>query len=226
MHCLPSVTIETATNPKHAIIWLHGLGADGHDFEPIIPQLNLNSETPVRFIFPHAPAMPVTINGGYIMPAWYDIVHDSIGIKQDEAGIRTSMERIQLLIDREIIHGIPTHNIILAGFSQGGAMALHCALRQSQPLAGIIALSCYGLLPEKTADERSKSSSQTPVFIGHGVHDDIVPFALGKSLLQQLTAWGHEICWNSYPMAHSVSPLEIKHIGAWINQQFTHQKNN
>jgi len=215
MHPLPHITIETAPDPVASIIWLHGLGADGHDFEPIVPQLSLPADLAVRFIFPHAPSLPVTLNGGYIMPAWYDIRQNDLGIEHDKPGILASYTSINLLIEQEIMRGVPADRILLAGFSQGAAMALYTGLRQSDALAGIIALSGYLLMPE-TASEYSRTSLTTPVFMAHGINDPVVPFALGDTCARKLQAAGYHLDWHSYPMQHSLCPQEIRHIGQWI----------
>ncbi len=217
MHPLPHLTVETGDCPDASIIWLHGLGADGHDFEPIVPELGLPETLSVRFIFPHAPPMPVTLNGGYIMPAWYDIRQSDLGIEHDRDGVRQSERAIRMLIEQERMHGIASGRIILAGFSQGGAMALHVGLRQDEPLAGIMALSCYLLLPEET-DRFTQASRQTPVFMAHGVEDPVVPFALGDACRRRLEQLGYHIEWHSYPMQHSVCAGEILDIGRWISQ--------
>jgi len=199
-----------------AVIWLHGLGADGHDFEPVVPQLGLPDSLAIRFIFPHAPSMPVTLNGGYIMPAWYDIAQNDLGIAHDQDGILSSAKNIQMLIEREQMRGIPASRIILAGFSQGAAMALHIGLRQSEPLAGIMALSGYLLLPDQT-EQWAQAAIATPILIAHGIHDPVVPFSLGDSTYRNLKSLGYQIEWHSYPMEHNVCPDEIHHIGKWIN---------
>ncbi|TLS68185.1 carboxylesterase [Mariprofundus erugo] len=217
---LPHICIETAPSPTATVIWLHGLGADGHDFEPIVPQLGLPQTTAIRFIFPHAPAMPVSINGGYIMPAWYDIRKNDLGIAHDEAGITASADSIAMLIEQENMRGIPNSRIILAGFSQGAAMALHAGLRQTAPLAGIIALSGYLLLPEKSHQFTAESRT-TPLFIGHGVDDPVVPFALGDTTARKIRAAGYRLDWHSYPMEHSVCMEEIRHIGQWITARLS-----
>ncbi|HKJ84016.1 MAG TPA: dienelactone hydrolase family protein [Mariprofundaceae bacterium] len=211
---LPCVTVETGPAPEATVIWLHGLGADGHDFEPVVPELHLPDELPVRFIFPHASAIAVTINGGYIMPAWYDIKQTDLGIEHDEAGIRASAQQIQMLIERERMHGMPANRIMLAGFSQGGAMALHVGLRQSTPLAGIIALSAYLLLPESHANPDALSA---PVFMAHGINDPVVPFFLGDESRRKLERQGCRIAWHTYPMEHQVCTEEIGAIGKWIS---------
>ncbi len=207
---LPSIQRQTGSGEADAaIIWLHGLGADGHDFEPIVPQLGLD-DLAIRFTFPHALAMPITINGGYIMPAWYDIRHDTIQDAPDLAGIERSAQQIQLLIDRELMHGIQPQRVILAGFSQGAVMALHCDLRQQPAIGGIIALSGY------LATGIPESAAPLPIFIGHGVEDPIVPFELGDDARRCLQAGGHRVEWHTWPMDHSVCADEIHKIGAWI----------
>jgi phospholipase/carboxylesterase len=216
---LPHETVETGPNPDAVVIWLHGLGADGHDFEPIVPQLGLRSDLGVRFIFPHAPSMPVTLNGGYIMPAWYDIKQTDLGVERDRVGIADSAANIRLLIEQEQMRGIAAKRIILAGFSQGAAMALHVGLSQQEALAGIIALSGYLLLPEE-CDRFTDASRATPLFIAHGVHDPVVPFALGDAGRRRLKSLGYQVEWRSYPMEHNVCPVEIRDIGDWINRRF------
>ncbi|MDQ6996231.1 MAG: dienelactone hydrolase family protein [Mariprofundus sp.] len=220
LHTLPHLTIETGPNPQATVIWLHGLGADGHDFEPIVTQLGIADNLSVRFIFPHAPSIPVTLNGGYIMPAWYDIKQNDLGIEHDHAGILNSARCIQMLIEQEEMRGIPANQIILAGFSQGAAMALHIGLRQPETLAGIIVLSGYLLLPDQT-DQFTPATNTTPLFMAHGVHDPIVPFTLGDNTRRTLASLGYTIQWHSYPMEHNVCPEEIHHIGAWINTVFS-----
>lgn len=218
---LPAIEVVTGENPTATVIWLHGLGADGHDFEPIVPELGLPDDLHLRFLFPHAPSIPVSINSGYIMPAWYDMKHTEIGYQQDEAGIRESARQIQLLIDREEMHGIASNRIILAGFSQGGAMALHVGLRQGEPLAGIMALSCYLPLIETVEQELLQESKSTPVFMAHGVNDPVVPYALGDTSQRKLQELGLNVDWHSYPMEHSVCPEEIIRIGKWITKVLT-----
>ncbi len=220
LHTLPHLTIDTGPHPQATVIWLHGLGADGHDFEPVVAQLGLPDTLAVRFIFPHAPSIPVSLNGGYIMPAWYDIKHSDLGIEHDHTGILNSARDIQLLIEQEEMRGIPAKRIILAGFSQGAAMALHVGLRQSTALAGVMALSGYLLMPEQT-DQFTPAASATPVFMAHGVHDPVVPFSLGDSTRRTLASLGFSVQWHSYPMEHNVCPEEIRHIGAWISDILT-----
>ncbi|GAV19521.1 phospholipase/carboxylesterase [Mariprofundus micogutta] len=215
LHVLPHLTVETGPNPVASVIWLHGLGADGHDFEPVVPQLGLPADLPVRFIFPHAPSMPVTLNGGYIMPAWYDIKETDLGIEHDRKGITESARDIQMLIEQETLRGMKPERIILAGFSQGAAMALHVGVRQGEKLAGIMALSGYLLLPTET-DTFDAKAKETPIFMAHGIHDPVVNFALGDSSHRKLTAAGCTVEWHTYPMEHQVCMEEIKQIGKWI----------
>ncbi|MDQ6991916.1 MAG: dienelactone hydrolase family protein [Mariprofundus sp.] len=215
LHIPPHLTVNTGAKPTASVIWLHGLGADGHDFESIVPQLGLPDNLAVRFIFPHAPSIAVTLNGGYIMPAWYDIQQSDLGIEHDKRGIQCSAASIKLLIEQQIMQGIPATRIILAGFSQGAAMVLYTGLRQSSALAGIIALSGYLLLPEAT-DEFSAESRDTPIFIAHGVNDPVVAMTLADSCCRKLKKLGYQVGWHSYPMQHSVCPDEIKQIGQWI----------
>jgi len=214
---LPCLEIETGENPAASVIWLHGLGADGHDFEPIIPDLSLSASLALRFVFPHAPTMAVTINGGYPMPAWYDIKADNIEGRQDKQGIHASAQAVQALIEREKERGIKAENIILAGFSQGGAMALYVGRRQEQALAGILGLSCYTLLPDEPCAALAQA---TPIMLAHGEDDDIVPLELGKASQQYLAAAGFAVDWRTYPIAHSLCPQQIKHIGAWLKSIF------
>ncbi len=213
---LEKVIVEMKVNPDASIIWLHGLGADGHDFEPAVRDLELPDRLSVRFIFPHAPTIPVTINNGYIMPAWYDFKQTDLGIEHDEPGIARSTKQIQQLIEEQEMHGIPPGRIILAGFSQGGAMAIHCGLRQNEPLAGIIALSTYLLMPDHMENEIKPSACTVPIFMAHGADDPVVPFAAGEASRRKLETAGCHIEWHSYPMEHSVCPREIKDIGLWI----------
>jgi len=215
---LPHITKETSATPTASIIWLHGLGADGHDFEPIVDELNLPDDLSIRFIFPHAPAMPVSLNDGYIMPAWYDIKRQDLGIEHDSEGVHQSAKRIQMLIDQEIMRGIPAHRIVLAGFSQGAAMSLYVGLRQTEALGGIMVLSGYQLLPEESTTIE-EVAQETPVFIGHGTSDSIVDINLGKQAHQALISQGITVIWHDYPMEHSVCPDEIADIRTWLVSQ-------
>jgi phospholipase/carboxylesterase len=215
-HMLPAVEIETAHPPTASIIWLHGLGADGHDFEPIVPELGLPDSLAVRFVFPHAPNMPVSINGDYIMPAWYDIRQSDLGIEHDIQGIERSARQIRLLIEQEQMRGIAASRIVMAGFSQGAAMALYVGLTHRERLAGLIALSGYLLERERLAAARTAENQGTPVFMAHGVEDPVVPFALGEAARRTLDAWGYPVQWHAYPMGHQVCGEEIRAVGQWI----------
>lgn len=203
------VEIETGAHPRHAVIWLHGLGADGHDFEPIVPQLIRPEWPALRFVFPHAPVTPITLNGGLPMRAWYDIAGFDLAQRQDEAGIRASIVRVETLVAREVERGVPIANIVLTGFSQGGAIALAAGLRHADKLAAIVALSTYLPIAEATAGERHAANAATPIFMGHGAFDPVVPRYLGERSRDQLRDWGYRVGWHSYPMAHQVCPQEI-----------------
>jgi len=211
---LNAIELTTGEAPQLAVIWMHGLGADGHDFEPIVPELRLG--IPVRFVFPHAPMRPVTINGGMAMRAWYDILGFDRHAKEDAAGIRASATAVGELIEREIERGIPSERIVLAGFSQGGAVALQTALREPRPLAGVLALSTYLPLAASLASERSAANAGVPIFMAHGTSDSVLPFSLGESSRRALEALGYVVDWRSYSMAHSVCLEEIGAIGAWL----------
>lgn len=215
---LETVEIETGRNPDAAVIWLHGLGADGHDFEPIVPDLVRTGERPVRFVFPHAPVRPVTLNAGYAMRAWYDIIGLDRHSAQDEAGIRASDAAVRALIQRENERGIPTSRIVLAGFSQGGALALYTGTRLPENLAGIMGLSCYMLLGSRLAEERSEANQTTPIFMAHGTQDPVVSVQFGDETRRQLEAAGYSVEWHTYPMPHAVSPEEIDAIAAWLRR--------
>jgi len=213
---LPCVELETAPNPSHAVIWLHGLGADGNDFKPIVPELVDRAWPPLRFVFPHAPVRAVTVNAGMRMRAWYDIFGPQIAAKQDEAGIRASIAALDALIAREAERGIPPERVILAGFSQGGAIVLAGGLRHAAKLAGIIALSTYLPLDAVTEAERHAANTSLPIFMGHGGFDPIVPQALGQLSRDVLVGLGYDVEWHSYPMAHQVCPPEIGDLRRWI----------
>lgn len=218
---LRTAELEPATSATHAVIWLHGLGADGHDFEPIVPHLGLPADLAVRFVFPHAPAIPVTINGGMVMPAWYDILSPDLKNRADEAGVRASADAVQALITRENDRGIPTANIVLAGFSQGGAIATHLGLRHPDRLAGILALSTYLVCTDTIEAERSDANRGTPVFWGHGTHDPMVTIERGEEGHRRLIELGHPMTWRTYPMQHQVCPEETADIGAWLGERLT-----
>jgi len=214
---LQTIEIETKPNPSHAVIWLHGLGADGNDFVPVVEELDL-PPLGIRFVFPHAPMRPVTINGGFVMRAWYDIVMSDLVRQEDEKGIRESQEQVEALIAKEKERGIPASRIVLAGFSQGGVITLHTGLRHPERLAGLLALSCYLPLAGKIGKERSSASLQVPVFLGHGTSDNVVPLQAGLAARDTLTGLGHAVEWHQYPMPHSVHPRELADIGAWLGR--------
>jgi len=208
--------IQTGDNPKYCVIWLHGLGADGNDFLPIVPQLRL--EQAIRFIFPHAPMQAVSINNGHVMRAWYDIVAPDLLARQDTSGIQQSQRSILELIQQQRDDGFATEEIILAGFSQGGAIALHTGLRYTPALGGIIALSTYLPLADQLDAETGDHNKNLPVLMAHGIHDPIVPIAAGIRSRQQLISLGYSVEWQEYPMQHSVCNDEIDHISDWLNK--------
>lgn len=213
---LPRIEIESAPHPTAAVIWLHGLGADGNDFAALVPELDLTACPPIRFVFPHAPSIPVTLNSGYVMPAWYDIAGADLISRQDAAGIHTSARAISLLIEHEISRGIAAQNIVLAGFSQGCAMALHTGLRFPQRLAGIMALSGYLPLADTLVAERAPANADTPIFMAHGSMDPVVVPARGEASRDLLTQLGYPVHWHSYPMQHSVHPREVADISVFL----------
>jgi phospholipase/carboxylesterase len=212
---MEAVEIQTGPQPGAAIIWLHGLGADGHDFEPIVPELGLPAALQLRFIFPHAPVRPVTLNQGMRMRAWYDIFQLGGG-PEDEEGIRASQELVENLITSENKKGIPFQRIVLAGFSQGGAIALQTALRCQERLAGILALSTYLPLSAKLESERSKASRDLPIFMAHGMYDEVIPLARAEQSRKMLVELGYGLEWRTYPMAHSVCAEEIAEIARFL----------
>jgi phospholipase/carboxylesterase len=213
---LPRIEIESAPQPTAAVIWLHGLGADGNDFANLVPELDLSACPPIRFIFPHAPTLPVTINGGYVMPAWYDIRGADLVSRQDAEGIQKSALAISALIENEISRGIAAENIVLAGFSQGCAMALHTGLRFPKRLAGVMALSGYLPLAETFAAERHAANAATPIFMAHGSQDPVVVPARGEASRDLLTSLGYAVHWHTYPMPHSVHPREVADISTFL----------
>lgn len=215
-----AIEIETGARPEAAVIWLHGLGADGHDFEPVVPQLGLPEAPGVRFIFPHAPARPVTINSGMRMRAWYDILQLGGG-PEDEAGIRASQSLLEALIARQKDRGIAASRLVLAGFSQGGAIALQTGLRYGEPLAGILALSTYLPLAATLGRERSAANQDVPVFMAHGRHDDLIPIGRARLSREALERLGYRIEWREYPMPHAVCAEEIDDIGAWLRARLS-----
>jgi phospholipase/carboxylesterase len=215
---LETLEVETAPSPRAAVIWMHGLGADGYDFVDIPPLLRLPESLAVRFVFPHAPMQPVTINGGMVMRAWYDVRHDAGARREDEAGIRASQQHIEALIAREKTRGVTAARLVLAGFSQGGAMALHTGLRHAEPLAGIMALSCFLPLAERLAGEASAANRDTPIFLAHGTHDPIIPLVRARHAHEVLAGLGYRVEWHEYPMPHSVCDAELRDIGAWLTR--------
>lgn len=208
----------TGTNPTRSVIWLHGLGADGHDFAPIVPELQLGGLPAIRFVFPHAPIQPVTINGGMAMRSWYDILGTDLVKREDEAGIRASQARVQALIAREVARGVASEHIVLAGFSQGCAMTLHTGLRCPEPLAGLIGLSGYLPLLNQFLEERAPANLATPIFLAHGTQDPVVPLARAEASRARLQEAGHALEWHTYPMAHSVHPQEIQDIANFLRR--------
>ena len=216
---LDSIIIETQPDPDAAVIWLHGLGADGNDFVPIVEQLQLPSHLAIRFIFPHAPVRPITINQGYQMPGWYDISSLSMVEKEDAAGIKESSAILNELCQEQETKGIASSRIIVAGFSQGGAIALHCGCRYPRPLGGIMALSTYLALPETLEQEISEHITEVPIFMAHGRQDEVVAYEYGKQSLEQLEGYDIEILWHEYDMGHAVCVEEIQHIRQWLTQQ-------
>jgi len=214
---LEALEIESAPSPTAAVVWLHGLGADGYDFVDIVPMLGLKS-IPTRFVFPHAPMRPVTINGGAVMRAWYDVRGDAGVRREDEAGVRESQGRVEALIAREKVRGIAAGRIALAGFSQGGAMVLQTGLRHPERLAGIMALSCFLPLGDKVAGEVVAANRDVPIFMAHGTHDPLIPLARARQAHDLLTGLGYRIEWHEYPIPHSVSDAEIRDISAWLQR--------
>ncbi|MCO6441572.1 MAG: alpha/beta fold hydrolase [Nitrococcus mobilis] len=215
---LETLEVEPGGQAQAAVIWLHGLGADGRDFQPIVPELGLPQEARIRFVFPHAPYRPVTINGGMAMRAWYDLLGVEAGSPQDAAGIQDSERRLRELIDREIRRGVPAERIVLAGFSQGGALALYTGLRYPQRLAGIMGLSTYLPLHQAMAESRAEGNAETPIFMAHGHQDPVLPFELGDYARRWLQARGYPVEWREYAMGHQVCWEEIQAIAAWLQQ--------
>ncbi|HEX9794544.1 MAG TPA: dienelactone hydrolase family protein [Planctomycetota bacterium] len=216
---LPCVEIETAAPVRASVVWLHGLGADGHDFEPIVPHLGMRPQDGVRFVFPHAPQIPVSLNMGMRMPAWYDIDEADLRRRHDAAGIRASALRIEALLAREKRRGVPAERIVLAGFSQGGAMALYVGLRHAETLAGLVALSCYLVLNETLPAEASAANAAVPVFQAHGTLDPMVPIDRGRDARDRLQELGHPVAWHEFPMQHMVCMEEIEALGAFLRDR-------
>ena len=215
---LQNIEIETAPNPTVAIIWLHGLGADGNDFVPLVRELDLKGLGGIRFVFPHAKTIPVTVNGGYVMRAWYDITGAELVRREDENGLRASQQEVEAFIAREKARGIPASRIILAGFSQGCAMTIQAGLRHPEPLAGMICLSGYVPLSAKLGMERTQESLQTPIFMAHGRHDNVVPFNRAEQSRDLLVSLGYQVEWHEYAMQHSVCLEEVQAMSAFFKK--------
>ena len=216
MKPLETVVVDTGPDPQYAVVWLHGLGADGYDFEPVVPLLRGSGEAGVRFIFPHAPVQPVTINGGMRMRAWYDIRGLDLKDRVDAEGIRESAAQVEALLVAEEARGVPASRIVLAGFSQGGAVALYLALRFDRRLAGIIALSTYLPLADELTEYRHEANAETPIFMAHGTGDPVVPVALGEASARRLEALGQPLSWQTYPIPHAVSPEELADVRSFL----------
>lgn len=220
MSFIDAIEIQTGGDPEFTVIWLHGLGADGRDFEPVVPYLGLDSARAVRFIFPNAPQIPVTCNGGYVMPAWYDIISLSSDSREiDEAGLAASSDVIRSLITTEASRGIPSERVFIAGFSQGGAVAYLTGLSHGQPLAGILALSTYMPSPAQIKTAMTVAGKQTPLFVAHGLYDEVVSLGLGEIARDTLESMGCRFEWHTYPMGHEVCVPEIQAIGEWLNRR-------
>jgi phospholipase/carboxylesterase len=212
---LEAIEIETASNPRASVIWLHGLGADGNDFAPLADEIEL--PVAVRYIFPHAPMMPVSINAGYVMRAWYDISDAAIR-REDEAGVRASQQLVEGLLAREKSRGTAANRIVLAGFSQGGAIALQAGLRHAERLAGIMALSTYVPLADTLAAEANPANREVPIFMAHGTADPMIPYARAQAAHELLLQQGYALEWHEYRMQHAVCPQEIADIGVWLRR--------
>ena len=215
---LSTIELANGTDPTHTILWMHGLGADGNDFVPIIDELELPLDSRIRFVFPHAPMRPVSINNGFVMRAWYDVLNLNFSQPEDEDGLRDSQRAIEALLEREKQRGITPERIVLAGFSQGGAMALQTGLRYPEKLAGIMALSCYLPLQQTLAAEAHRANSATPIFMAHGNRDPVIPLTLAAASRRQLLESGYAVEWHEYPMAHAVCAEEMADISAWLKR--------
>ncbi len=213
---LETVEVETARDPEACVLWLHGLGADGHDFEPIVPVLDLPERPAIRFVFPHAPLQPVTLNGGMVMRAWYDVYGLEGARREDEAGVRASQARVEVLIARERTRGVPAARLVLAGFSQGGAIAFQAGLRHPERLAGIMALSTYLPLAGTLAAEAHAANRDVPIFMAHGAHDPLIPRERALRSRDLLLEQGYRVEWHEYRMAHEVCDAELRDLSAWL----------
>jgi len=217
---LETIELQTAPDPAWTVLWLHGLGADGNDFAPIVPELVREGWPALRFVFPHAPEREVTINGGLRMRAWYDIRDANLASRADEAGVEQSIRQVEALIAREAARGVPASRLVLAGFSQGGAITLAAGLRRTEPLAGLIALSAYLPMIERAASDTTAQAVGQPLFMGHGSQDPVVPYAAGEYSAAALRRLGFSVDWHRYPMPHSVCAEEIRDLAAWLSQRF------
>ncbi|WP_426339821.1 alpha/beta hydrolase [Pseudoduganella sp. S-14] len=217
-HLLDSIVIDTKPNPEVSVIWMHGLGDSGEGWAPIVNELNLTGLPGIRFIFPHANTMPVTINGGYVMRSWYDIVHTDLGRQEDEKGLRESQILVDALIEREIARGVAANRIVLGGFSQGCAMTLQAGLRYPKKLAGLMCLSGYVPLADKVAAERHAANQETPVFMVHGRMDPVIPIERAVASRDLLVKLGYQVEWHDYPMQHSACAEELVHVAAWLKK--------
>jgi phospholipase/carboxylesterase len=215
---LETVEVETAPAPEASVIWMHGLGADGHDFEPIVPELVLPKSAALRFVFPHAPMRPVTINGGMVMRAWYDISAQGGMRREDESGVRASQKAIESLVERERERGASSSRMVLAGFSQGGAMALQTGLRHPERLAGLLVLSSFLPLADTLAAEASPANRDTPIWMAHGTHDPMIPISRARDSRDRLVSLGYRVDWHEYPMPHSLCSEEVVELSAWLRQ--------
>jgi len=217
---LQTIELQTAPDPAWTVLWLHGLGADGNDFAPIVPELVREDWPALRFVFPHAPEREVTINGGLRMRAWYDIRDANLASRADEAGVEQSIRQVEALIAREAARGVPASRLVLAGFSQGGAITLAAGLRRTEPLAGLIALSAYLPMIERAASDTTAQAVGQPLFMGHGAQDPVVPYAAGEYSAAALRRLGFSVDWHRYPMPHSVCAEEIRDLAIWLSQRF------
>jgi len=217
---LECVELQTHPHPAASIIWLHGLGADGFDFVPVVRELQALGAPPARYVFPHAPMRPVTINGGYVMRAWYDILGPQIDRREDETGIRQSQSQVEALIEREVARGTARSRIVLAGFSQGGAITLQAGLRQREPLAALVVLSAYLPLAPSAASEAAAASRPVPIFMAHGRDDTVVPIDRGRASREALAALGCRVQWHEYVMPHSVCEDELRDLARFLSDAF------
>ena len=218
MSLLPTIELATNRNPTASVIWLHGLGADGYDFVPVVKELGIPDALSLRFVFPHAPLQPVTINNGMVMRAWYDVSYDGLERRTDDAGVLQSVTAVEALVAHEMARGIPPRRIVLAGFSQGGAVALTLGTRFGKRLGGILALSTYLPMPEELAEAASPENRDIPIFMAHGNQDNVIPIRMAEASRSRLESLGYPVDWHSYPMAHSLCMEEVEAVSAWLLQ--------